>query len=71
MEHKGYIIKMAEKSPALKTIVTAGQGGKIPQALSGMFTSDGVAMQAIDKYLKEKGAKSGKAKTNSSTHSSK
>ncbi|GAF77756.1 unnamed protein product [marine sediment metagenome] len=62
--HNGYIIKMYNKSPSLKVIVTEGKGGKIPNDLTGMYTTDKLAMVDIDKYLDKKGGKRDKAKTN-------
>jgi hypothetical protein len=35
-------------------IVTAGKGGKIPDVLDGVFTSVGIAQQAVDQYLSTK-----------------
>lgn len=54
LEYKGYQIKGHKEFPSLSIVVTAGQGGKIPDALSGMFTSGGIAKLAIDKYLETK-----------------
>ena len=50
MEYQGYIIKSFPKSPNLKIIVTAGRGGKIPNALAGTYTSEKVCMGLIDEY---------------------
>lgn len=54
LEYKGYQIKGHKEFPSLSIVVTAGQGGKIPDVLSGMFTSGGVAKEAIDRYLDSK-----------------
>lgn len=62
--HKGYIIKMYDKSPSLKVIVTEGRGGKIPKELGGMYTTTGLAREAINSYLDKKGGKRDKAKAN-------
>lgn len=62
-EYKGYYIKAAKDLPAHYVVVTVGKGGKIPDILSGLFTSTGIAMFAIDKYLtakQEKASKDGK-----------
>lgn len=53
-EHSGYLIKPLQNSPSVFYIVTAGRGGKIPDALNGMYTSTGLAKKAIDKYLATK-----------------
>lgn len=53
-EYKGYYIKGHKEYPSISVVVTAGQGGKIPDVLSGMYTSAGIAMSAIDKYLESK-----------------
>lgn len=56
-EYRGYQIKAHPKYPASKIIVTAGQGGKIPDVLSGLFTSSGIAKHEVDKYLETKSKK--------------
>ena len=65
MEHKGYIIKNHTKSPNLKVIVTAGKGGKIPNALSGAYTSAEDCIRLIDDY-KDKVKPNGKDKSRTS-----
>lgn len=65
MEYKGYIIKNYDKSPNLKVIVTAGRGGKIPDAFSGAHLSDGDCMKLIDNY-KDKVKPNGKNKSTTS-----
>lgn len=65
MEYKGYIIKSYPKSPNLKIIVTAGQGGKIPKALSGAHLSEKDCKLIIDGY-KEKVSNNAKAKPTAS-----
>jgi NCAIR mutase (PurE)-related protein len=52
--HEGYQVKPHKEFPASSIIVTDGKGGKIPDMLSGMFTSPAIAMQTIDKYLEIK-----------------
>lgn len=60
-EFEGYQIKPHKQWPASLIVVTAGRGGKIPDILSGLFTSVGTAKQAITVYLESKA----NAKTNS------
>lgn len=60
-EYKGYLIKADLVSPMLFKVATAGQGGKIPDVLDSLYTSAGLAMQEIDKYLENKGLKNDKA----------
>ena len=57
IEYKGYQIKAFKDSPSLSLIVTAGKGGKIPDILSGLFTSTGIAKRGIDAYLNSKAKK--------------
>ncbi len=64
-EYKGFLIKAAPFSPTLFVVATAGQGGKIPNVLDSMFTSAGLAMTEIDRYLEIKGKKNGKASSES------
>ena len=65
MEYKGYIIKAYPKSPNLKIIVTAGQGGKIPSAFSGAHLTEGACIKLIDDY-KDKVKTNGKTKPRTS-----
>lgn len=51
IEYRGFQIKPHKEFPSHKVIVTAGRGGKIPNILSGMYTSAGIAITEIDKYL--------------------
>lgn len=51
MNYRGYIIKPADRSPALVKVVTEGQGGKIPNVLTGLFTHPADVKQKIDDYL--------------------
>jgi len=53
-EYKGYQIKPHKEIPTNYIVVTEGKGGKIPNALSGLFTSTGVAKTNIDSYLERK-----------------
>lgn len=65
MEHKGYIIKSYAKSPNLKVIVTAGKGGKIPDAFLGAHVSVVDCIKLIDNY-KSKVKPNGKNKSTTS-----
>lgn len=57
IEYKGYYIKNDKLVPRHLRIVTTGRGGKIPDALEGIFTSLGLAKTAIDTYVGERDAK--------------
>lgn len=63
--YKGYIIKPAKISPMNFIVVTEGQGGKIPNVLDSLFTSEGIAMATIDAYLEARERKNGKTRTES------
>lgn len=52
--HKDYQIKPHKECPTCYIIVTDGKGGKIPDVLSGLFTSPSLAMENIDKYVESK-----------------
>lgn len=54
MEYKNYLITPSSSGAKCYSIATAGRGGKIPDVMSGIFTSKGVAMQVIDTYLESK-----------------
>lgn len=54
VEHRGYLIKAYKESPSCYAVVTAGKGGKIPDILSGLYTSRDLAKAAIDLYLSTK-----------------
>ena len=51
IEYKGYLISPVSTGPKLYYIATAGRGGKIPNIMSGSFTSTGLAKQTVDMYL--------------------
>lgn len=53
-EYQGYQVKPDKTVPYHYVIVTAGRGGKIPDVLSGMYTTKHVAKKAIDSYLLSK-----------------
>ena len=59
--YKGYIIKPYKLMPSSYCVATAGQGGKIPAVLDGLFTSVGIAQDIVDTYLAQKEVKNGKA----------
>jgi hypothetical protein len=52
--YNGFIISPYKVSPRLCQVATEGKGGKIPNVLTGTFTSYLVAKQEIDKYLNSK-----------------
>lgn len=54
IEYKGYQIKNHKQYPMSYIVVTAGQGGKIPDILSTIFTTPTYAKEAIDFYLTNK-----------------
>ncbi len=54
IEYRGYQIKPHKTYPSVYIIVTAGQGGKIPDVLSSMYTTTPYAKEAIDLYLDTK-----------------
>ena len=58
--HKGYQVKPHKETPTSYIVVTDGKGGKIPDCLSGLFTSTGLAKSEIDNYLSVKEAKDAK-----------
>jgi hypothetical protein len=57
IEHRGYQIKPHSSYPNNYIAVTAGKGGKIPDILSGMFTSPSIIKNKIDAYLVDKTVK--------------
>lgn len=52
--YEGYQIKPQREVPTCFIIVTDGKGGKIPDVLSGLYTTKQMAKNAIDEYLKTK-----------------
>jgi hypothetical protein len=54
IRYNGFIISPFKISPGLSVIATEGKGGKIPNCLSGSFTSASKAKEEIDKYLNSK-----------------
>lgn len=53
-EFQGYLIKPDKNIPHHYVVSTEGRGGKIPDVLSGMFTTRDVARRAITSYLLSK-----------------
>jgi hypothetical protein len=54
--YKGYQIKPHKEYPGSLIIVTDGKGGKIPDVMSGMFTSILLCKEIIDLYLQNREA---------------
>lgn len=52
--YRGYIISPVPHSPTLMRVAVEGQGGKVPNVLTGMFTSYTTVMEIVDKYLESK-----------------
>lgn len=52
--YEGYQIKPHATCPMQYIIVTDGKGGKIPNSLSGVFTSPTRAKEQIDAHLNSK-----------------
>lgn len=53
-KYKGYLITNSKSSPNMKYVATEGRGGKIPDCLSGFFTTVYLAQKEIDRYLETK-----------------
>lgn len=49
-----YDIKPHKEVPTCYIVVTSGKGGKIPDCLSGLYTSRTYASDAISKYVDSK-----------------
>lgn len=58
MTYRGFILKADINMPNIIRVVTEGKGGRIPNLLSGMFSSRTEAIKRIDLYLEGKGKKS-------------
>jgi len=52
--YREYNIKPYKEVPTSYLITTTGEGGSIPKALYGMFTSVSICKKLIDDYLEEK-----------------
>lgn len=57
IEYQGYQIKPHSAIPTCYVVATAGKGGKIPDVMSGLFTSPTIVKQIIDRYLEDKATK--------------
>jgi hypothetical protein len=55
--YNGFQIKPVTETPTLSLIVTDGKGGKIPNILSGYYTTKQYAKEAIDLYVNQKAKK--------------
>lgn len=56
-DYLGYMVKPSKVFPSHLSIATVGQGGKIPNVLSGLFTSYKEATRAIDSYIADRPVK--------------
>jgi hypothetical protein len=63
--HEGYQIKPSKVISTAYIVVTDGKGGKIPNVLSGMFSSVTEAVKSIDLYLSAKELKNGEKRSQS------
>lgn len=52
--YQGYQIKPVKETPSLSLIVTDGKGGRVPDVLSGYYTTKQYAKEAIDVYINSK-----------------
>lgn len=64
-EYKGYYVQPHKEHPTCYIVVTIGKGGKIPDVLSGMYTTRSLAKFDIDNYLDTRPVK--KEKTDDET----
>lgn len=60
-EYKGYYISPDKTTPSIYNIATTGRGGKVPDVLSGLFTTRALANKAIDQYLSTRKVKNAEA----------
>lgn len=56
-EHKNFYIQPHKDHPTCYTVATVGKGGKIPDCLSGLFTTRAVAKSEIDTYVNSRPTK--------------
>jgi len=70
-EYKSFYIKPHKDHPHCYIVVTTGKGGKIPDCLSGMYTTRTLAKSEIDIYLDNKPIKENKNGETISTGGSK
>lgn len=64
MTYNGFIISPHKLSPSLYVVATEGRGGKVPNILSGSFTTLKTAQSVIDSYVESQGEKTSVRKTN-------
>lgn len=55
--YRGYIISADSAFPSLLSVAVEGRGGKIPNVLSGRFTSHREVTNLVDHYLEQSEAK--------------
>ena len=55
--YEGFMIKASKESPMSYVVSTEGRGGKIPDVLTGLFTSPTYVKELIDNYLAGKPTK--------------
>lgn len=66
-EYRGYLIKTHKRFPQCLEIARPGQGGSVPNELTGMFTDTASAFTAVDQvedHKPKRGKSSAKAKSN-------
>lgn len=51
VDYRGYQIKPQKEIPSSYVIVTSGRGGKVPNVMTGLFTSVTWCKNVIDTYL--------------------
>lgn len=60
-EYKGYYIAPDKTAPSIYSVATTGRGGKVPDVLSGLFTTRVLAMKEIDRYISTRKVKNDEA----------
>lgn len=60
IRYNGYIVDYVNGSANLLGVATEGRGGKIPDCLSGWYTTPALAQLAIDNYIESKVKKDAK-----------
>lgn len=70
ISYKGYYIKPNTLHPGTYSIVTEGKGGRIPDKMLGIFTSTGVAINLIDRYVDNRPPIKGKNNASEATATS-
>lgn len=51
IKYQDYVIRPNKTYPSSVEIYFPGKGGRLPDVLTGLFTSVGVAKEMIDRYL--------------------